>query len=168
MSTTNGVPTTEIALLSGTATMNVQNMVPGESFVLNTPSDIYTMRYPKKAYLRVNSYLDAIAVTPMRDVPWFAPQENLVGKTVAVHNGRTVATPEMDAAAMAEWDKWVQQRVAARDAALKSAMKDAGLTEPIPGLAEMEGQGKFFSASRMERAGSQPGMGRGQGRGGAG
>ena len=32
LSTTNGVPTTEIALLSGTATMNVQNMVPGESF----------------------------------------------------------------------------------------------------------------------------------------
>ncbi len=145
LSTTNGVPTTEIALLSGTATMNVQNMVPGESFRIFTPSDSFTVVYPKKAYLRVNSYLDAIAVTPMQHVPWFAPQENLVGKTVAVHNGRTVATPEMDSAAMAEWDKWVAGRVSARSAALKSAMKDAGLTEPIPGLAEMEGQGKFFA-----------------------
>jgi FecR protein len=145
LSTTNSVPTTEMELLTGTATLKVQPMAPGESFRIFTPGDSFTVMYPKKAYLRVNSYLDAIAVTPMRDVPWFAPQENLVGKTVAVHNGRAVATPEMDSAAMAEWDKWVQERVAARDAALKSAMKDAGLTEPIPGLAEMEGQGKFFA-----------------------
>jgi hypothetical protein len=145
LSTTSGVPYTEIALLSGTATMNVQSLLPGESFRIFTPGDSFTVMYPKKAYLRINSYLDAIAVTPQRDVPWFAPQENLVGKTVAIHNGRAVATPEMDAAAMAEWDKWVAGRVTARDAALKSAMKDAGLTEPIPGLAEMSGKGRFFA-----------------------
>jgi hypothetical protein len=35
----------------------------------------------------------------------------------------------------------------ARCGAGKSAMKDAGLTEPIPGLAEMDGQGKFFACA---------------------
>jgi hypothetical protein len=145
ISTTSGVPTTELALLTGTATMNAQSMLPGESFRIFTPSDSLTVLYPKKAYLRINSYLDAIAVTPQKDVPWFAPAEQRAGKTVSVHNGRAVATPEMDAAAMAEWDMWVQERVAARDVKMASAMKDAGLTEPIPGLEEMSGQGKFFA-----------------------
>ena len=147
ISATNGVPYTEIALLSGTATLNVQTLLPGECFRLFTPGDSFTVTYPKKAYLRVNSYLDAIAVTPQQNVPWYAPLEERVGKTVTVHNGQQVAAPEMDTVAMAEWDKWVAQRVSARDAVLSAAMKDAGLTEPIPGLAEMDGQGKFFACA---------------------
>jgi hypothetical protein len=145
LTTRNGIPYTEIALLSGTATLNVQTLLPGECFRLFTPGDSFTILYPKKAYLRVNSYLDAIAVTPQQNVPWYAPLEDAVGKTVTVHNGRPVPAPEMDAAAMAEWDKWVAQRVSARDAELAAVMKAAGLTEPVPGLAEMNGQGKFFA-----------------------
>lgn len=145
LSTTNGVPYTEMALLTGTVTLNVQTMLPGETFKLNTPSDSFTMLYPKKAYLRINSYLDAISATPLRDVPWFAPGDNAVGKTVTIHNGHAVPTPEMDAAAMSEWDKWVAGRVATRDVTMAAAMKDAGLTAPIPGLEEMNGQGKFFA-----------------------
>jgi hypothetical protein len=103
------------------------------------------MMYPKKAYLRINSYLDAIAVTPQRNVAWFAPVYDVVGKTITAHNGRRVPMPEMDAAVMAEWDRWVAERVSARDVKMASAMKDAGLTEPVPGLAEMSGQGKFFA-----------------------
>jgi len=144
ISTTGGVPYTEIALLSGTATLNVQTLFPGECFRLNTPTDHFSINYPQKAYLRVNSFLDAIAVTAQKNVTWYAPLENAVGKTITVHNERQVSTPEMDTAALAEWDKWVAQRVSARDAELASAMKDAGLKEPIPGLAEMNGQGKFF------------------------
>jgi hypothetical protein len=147
ISATNGVPYTEIALLSGTATLNVQTLLPGESFRIFTPGDSFTVMYPKRAYLRVNSYLDAIAVTPQQNVPWYTPLEDRVGRTVTVHNGRPVPAPEMDASAMAEWDNWVAQRVSARDAELAAAMKDAGLTEPIPGLAEMEGQGKFFACA---------------------
>jgi hypothetical protein len=145
LSTTSGVPYTELALLTGTATMNVQTLLPGESFRLFTPGDSFTVVYPKKAYLRVNSYLDAIAVTPQQNVAWYAPLDNAAGKTVTVHNGRPVPTPEMDAAAMAEWDSWVAKRASARHAVLTATMKEAGLTEPIPGLAEMSGQGKFFA-----------------------
>jgi hypothetical protein len=145
LSTTSGVPTTELVLLTGTATMNVQSLLPGESFRLFTPGDSFTVVYPKKAYMRVNSYVDAIAVTPQQNVAWYAPLDNAAGKTVTVHNGRPVPTPEMDAAAMSEWDKWVAQRVSARDVELAATMKEAGLTEPIPGLAEMSGKGKFFA-----------------------
>ena len=145
LSTTSGVPYTELALLTGTATMNVQTLLPGESFRLFTPGDSFTVVYPKKAYLRVNSYLDAIAVTPQQNAAWYSPLENAVGRTVTVHNGRPVPTPEMDAAAMVEWDSWVAQRVSARNAVLSATMKEAGLTEPIPGLAEMRGKGKFFT-----------------------
>jgi hypothetical protein len=145
LSTTSGVPYTELALLTGTATMNVQTLLPGESFRLFTPGDSFTVQYPKKAYLRVNSYLDAIAVTPQQNVAWYAPLDNAAGKTVTVHNGRPVPTPEMDAAAMAEWDSWVAKRASARYAVLSATMKEAGLTEPIPGLAEMSGKGKFFA-----------------------
>jgi len=144
ISTTGGIPYTEVALLSGTATMNVQTLFPGERFQIDTPSDNFTMLYPHKAYLRVNSFLDAIAVTPQKNVAWSAALENAVGKTITVHDGQQVSTPEMDTDAMAEWDKWVAQRVSARDAQLASAMKDAGVTEPIPGLADLNGQGKFF------------------------
>jgi len=144
ISTTDGVPYTEIALLSGTATVNVQTLFPGECFRLNTPADHFLMNYPQKAYLRVNSFLDAIAVTPQKNISWYAPLDNSMGKTVTVHDGQKVSTPEMDTAAMAEWDKWVSMRVSARDAQLASAMKDAGVTEPIPGLADLNGQGQFF------------------------
>lgn len=156
LSATNGVPYTEMALLAGTATMNVQTMLPGESFAMYTPSDSFTVLYPKKAYLRVNSYLDAIAVTPMLDTKWSAPIQEPAGKTVTVHNRQAVPTPEMDATAMAAWDQWVQERVAARDVQMAAAMKDAGLTAPIPGLEEMNGQGKFFACQPYGPAGSRP------------
>ena len=123
ISTTGGVPYTEIALLSGTATLNVQTLFPGECFRLNTPTDHFLSNYPQKAYLRVNSFLDAIAVTPQKNVPWYAPLDNDVGKTITVHNARQVSTPEMDTDAMGEWDKWVAQRVSSRDAELAFAMK---------------------------------------------
>ena len=64
LSTTDGVPYTEIALLSGTATLNVQPMVLHEYFNLNTPTDHFVITYPQKAYVRVDSYLDAISITP--------------------------------------------------------------------------------------------------------
>jgi hypothetical protein len=151
ISTTGGVPTTEIALLSGTATVNVQTLFPGEGFRLNAPADHILINYPQKAYLRVNSFLDAIAVTPQQkltfNMPGFVEARPLnVGQTMAFHNSHRVLTPTaLDTAAMSEWDKWVAGRVSARDGELAAAMKDAGLTEPIPGLAEMNGQGKFFA-----------------------
>jgi hypothetical protein len=149
LSTTGGVPYTEMALLSGTATLDVQTMMPGEWFHLKTPTDNISMRYPQKAYLRVDSYLDAVDITPQQALTFQLPgswgtRSQAVGETFAFRNGRRVLAPAPDAATSSEWDKWVAARVASRDAAISSAMKDAGLNAPVPGLADMNGQGSFF------------------------
>ena len=48
---------------------------------------------------------------------------------------------------LSAWDKWVSDRVAQRDAAIAAVMEASGLTAPIPGMAEMDGQGKFFDCA---------------------
>ena len=48
---------------------------------------------------------------------------------------------------MAAWDAWVDERVTARAQAEAAMMKASGLTEPIPGLADMQGQGEFFECA---------------------
>ncbi|HEY2035487.1 MAG TPA: hypothetical protein VGG96_00620, partial [Steroidobacteraceae bacterium] len=53
------------------------------------------------------------------------------------------ALPE-DAKAFADFDGWVNQRVATREAAQAAVMQEAKLPAPVPGLAEMQGQGRFF------------------------
>ena len=136
--------------------MNVQNMVPGESFRIFTPSDSFTVGYPKKAYLRVNSYLDAIAVTPMQDVPWSAPHGEPVGKTVAVHNGRTVRRRRWMRLRWLSGTSGLRGRVSARDAAL--AVRDEG--RRADGADSGTGgdgrdRGSSLRASRMECAGSR-------------
>ena len=151
LSTTGGVPHTEMALLSGTATLNVQTMVQGEAFNLNTPTESLWMKYPQKAYMRIDSYLDAMAVTPQEDLTFRMPglpeaRTQTVGQTFTFRNGHRVPTPTpADAARSSEWDNWVAARVVARDAAMSAAMKDAGLTAPVPGLDQINGQGQFFA-----------------------
>jgi len=153
ISSTGGVPYTEIALLSGTATMNVHTMAPGEWFKLTTPTDNISLRYPRSAVWRIDSYLDAVSITPQKDPAVTQPelvaaQAKMIGKTTTYTRGRRVL-PDVtgDPAAASEWDAWVARRLAARTEALSAAMKDAGLASPIPGLAEMNGQGNFFSCA---------------------
>ena len=153
LSTTGGVPYTEIALIAGTATMNVHTMVQGESFKLTTPTDNISLSYPRRAVWRIDSYLDAVSITPLQDLTvrqpgMTAPQAKVVGKTQTFNNGHLVATPvAMDKAASSGWDMWVADRLEARNLAMSTAMKDARLTVPIPGLAELNGQGKFFACA---------------------
>src|SRR5580704_17251676 len=64
LTSTAGVPRTDMTLVSGTATIRVKTETLGESFVFRTPTDLLTIRSPEKAHFRVSSYLDAMAVTP--------------------------------------------------------------------------------------------------------
>ena len=45
--------------------------------------------------------------------------------------------------AFADWDSWVDGRIASRSAAMTAVMKASGLNSPLPGLADMNGQGTF-------------------------
>ena len=64
--TTAGVPHTELALLAGTATLNLDETIAGESFTLDTPTHSIVVHYPSRIYERVSSYLDALAITPLK------------------------------------------------------------------------------------------------------
>jgi hypothetical protein len=151
LTSTSGVPYTEIALLSGTATMNVHPMVKGEWFRLSTPTDTISLPYPRKAVWRVDSYLDSVSITPQRDPSIAEPelvaaQSAMLGRTSSYNHGKRVTKPvTTNATVSAEWDNWVATRLRARTEAMNTAMKQAGLKSPIPGLAEMNGQGHFFA-----------------------
>ena len=62
------------------------------------------------------------------------------------------------------WDQWVADRVARRDGATSEVLQASGLTAPIPGMAEMAGQGTFFPCApygtcwepNTDAAGEQP------------
>jgi|SRR5579871_26405 len=151
ITTTDGVPYTELSLVSGTATLHVQTTFPGERFVLRTPTDGVTLPYPGKTFTRVNSYIDAMALTPQEGTTIRVgpvPQQTVKGQTITLsHNHIITPATATVPDAFAEWDDWTAKRVAARSIAMSTTMKDAGLTSPIPGLAELKDQGTFFACA---------------------
>lgn len=150
--TTNGVPYTDLALLSGTATVHVKPYLPDETFLLRTPSDDNLVaKYPGTSYIRVTSYVDATAITPLGGGVLLAPgvpDQSADGETLYYRSSHRIEPPaSASAAAYVDWDTWVAQRIAHRSAAMNAVMKQAHLTSPLPGLAEMEGQGDFFDCA---------------------
>jgi hypothetical protein len=153
LTATGGVPQTDVTLVSGTATLNVRPTFPGELFVMRTPVGRVTVRYPEVNSLRVNSYLDAMSVTPQEQSDIHLGSEvkkSAKGVTTTFsRNGQIVTdtTGTQNQNQFAEWDDWTAKRVAARNSEMSATMKLAGITSPIPGLAEMRDQGTFFSCA---------------------
>jgi len=149
LTTTGGVPHTELALLSGTLTLNVQTMAAGERFSVHTATDRVTVRYPDKTFLRVDSYLDAMTLTSMGNtmfrVDRTAAFQTNQGSSVTFRNGQKIWPDKpIDPAEHADWDQWVMQRAEARATATQAVMKQSGLTTPVPGMAEMNERGSFY------------------------
>jgi hypothetical protein len=147
--TTGGVPHTELALVSGTVTMHLNSLMGGETFLLRTPTEALFSRYPEKANLRVSSYLDGIAVTVLGEgaltVAGMGKQDLVPGKTLYFSDGRRSTAPEgAKTGDDAAFDAWVADRYSARTSANTEVMQEAGLTKPIPGLAEMKDKGQFY------------------------
>ena len=147
--TTSGVPYSEVALLSGTLSLALQSTIYGEAFVLRTPADDITVRYPQRARIRVSSYTDVMAINS-QDVSGlklsgWSPGQVLMGQTATLRQGHLIDGPSAeDPALFAGFDRWVADRLARRAAAMTDVMKAAGLSSPLPGLADMKGQGTFF------------------------
>jgi FecR protein len=151
LTATGGVPHTDVTLVSGTATLNVRPEFAGELFILKTPIGRITVRYPNVNFIRVNSYLDAMALTPQEDSTLhqgLTEKHTVKGQTTTYNMyGQVVPGPPEAQDELAEWDDWTAKRIAARDLATTAAMKEAGLSSPIPGLAEMKDQGTFFACA---------------------
>ena len=150
--TTSGIPYTEVALLSGTLSLAIKPYIFGEKLVVNTPTDNIAVKYPLRAFVRVNSYIDGTRLTSQDSeglhFPELAPKQTGKIQTMTLRDGHLLeATGPDDPGAFAEFDKWVADRVAQRTAAMADVMKAAGLTSPLPGLADMKGQGTFFACA---------------------
>lgn len=148
LSTTGGTPHSEVALLSGTATLHIRPAFAGENFILRTPTDTLTVKFPDRSDLRVSGYMDAIAITPLARetmLESLSTDRTLpTGQTVYYRAGRRVAfADQSNEAALADWDKWVAKRYAERESAIATVMKESGLKTPIAGLDQLEGKGKF-------------------------
>ena len=149
---TAGVPYTELALLAGTVSLHIHPYVAGERFILRTPTDDIISRFPDKTYARIASFTDAMTITPLEGgvlhLPGVPASAITSGRTWTYRQGLLEdAEGKDDQEAFSAWDKWVGDRVAQRTAAMSAVMDAAGLTEPIPGLAEMDGQGRFFDCA---------------------
>jgi hypothetical protein len=150
--TTSGVPHTELSLLSGTVIMNLLTLMPGETFTVHTPTDSLVTRYPQGARLRLSSYVDGIAITSLAggslSLPSASRQALTSGQTVFFHNGARIAPIAGDHDQdFAAFDKWASDTYASRSTATHDVMQAAGLTAPIPGLAEMKDKGSFFDCA---------------------
>ncbi|MGO8757579.1 MAG: hypothetical protein ACLQG3_05590 [Terracidiphilus sp.] len=144
-----GVPHTEVALLAGTVTQHVKPHVRGEWFVLKTPTDMLSTIYPYASNLRVTSYVDGIAVTPLDagGLRFTGGSEEPLkpGKALYFKEGRPIIEagpihpPDFTA-----WDNWVAARYTQRQQETAEALKASGLDSPIPGLADLAQAGNFF------------------------
>jgi hypothetical protein len=149
---TAGIPYTELALLSGVVSLHIHPYVAGERFVLHTPTNDFVAKYPDKSYARIQAYTDAVAITPLEGkelrLPGVPKDEIQPGRTWTYLQGQLWT--EKDATidqSLSAWDEWVADREAQRAVAIGAVMEASGLTEPIPGMAEMQGQGKFFECA---------------------
>ncbi len=146
----NNATYTEASLLSGSLFINSRPQVPGDRIRLNTPSDYVTLGYPGSAIWRVDSYLDAAALTRFSGGPAKERGDHTLatklGSTLTFSDGHVDGTPATtDEATIGAWNDWALHRIEARQVALDAVAKQAGLSQPLPGLDQLAGRGDFFS-----------------------
>jgi len=150
----DGVPTTEMELVTGTATV-LFRPAPKEKFELTTPTEnVEFLKASSRrvssgfflsSFLRVDSYLDGAALTPQGhgqgDIRrWYLSSgEYYDEKSAADRAGgsEVSSTP-------ADWDAWVAERVKQREADTAAALKASGLSSFVPGLTDLYNGGTFF------------------------
>jgi FecR protein len=140
-------PTTTAQLVSGTATVDAHPL-PNGGLLVETPSSNHiSITYPQSDFLRLDSYVDGMAVTPQQDTS----TKNEAGAESQLHAGQTVSyegafTKIADASQIKppdEWDRWVQTQRAARKSDMQAALKASGLTDPVPGIIDLYKSGTF-------------------------
>ncbi len=144
--TSNNIPQTNIALLSGTMAINIKPVSAGETFLIQTPINKFSVPFPMHTFARLNSFLDGLTVTSLgQEISTTSPAPEGLGHTITYQNGkRTISEKTSDQGSYTAFDQWVLDRAVARKTSMAETMKEAGLSQPIPGLAQLKGQGHFF------------------------
>ena len=136
---------TTLSLLTGTATIAHTS----DNFIyVNSPA-ADPFRIKTRQTVTMESRLNAFVVGAVEElnVGMLAGGVKTLkaGEAVAYANGEAIALPaSAETAQQKEWRDWVTTRLATRRAVIAQGMKEAGLQEPIPGLAGMVEGGRFF------------------------
>lgn len=145
-------PKSEIFLLSGSLTLDFIP-APAETFNVASPSGRID-RYSKRIYVRLDSYLDGIEITPLDPDGAIdrndgaAPIDIKPGETAAYFNdgSHTVGNSSYSSGPF-DWNSWVANRILIRNTELKAAMTAAHLDHFVPGLLDLYESGKFFACA---------------------
>lgn len=152
LDSTADIPHTDLALLSGTVSLAVIPSVKGDTFILRTPTDTMITTYGQHSDLRVTAYMDAIAITPLKTGFLRTSKDTMQivrpGHTDYFRSGKQIDYADPNAeTAFADWDKWVAARTTERNQAIGAMLRQTGLSQPVPGLAQMAGQGKWVDCA---------------------
>lgn len=148
---TDGVPYTSLALLTGTMTMHTEAYGDGSKFQVKTSTGGLAAG-AQAAYLRLSCYLDGFAISARAPIKMSLPDETSPvmetpqEKTIYYEGGKIVQPPADPAEVqrLEAWDKWVDQRVHARNLEMAAVMQQSGIERPLPGLADLYDKGTFF------------------------
>jgi hypothetical protein len=132
LTSTGGVPSTQIELASGTLTTNIAP-IQGEFFVIEMPDGRYQIVNPEHSYMRIDSYLDGMAFTPQTGGAYYYKQG--AGPRVTLEKGQTGVWESGEpmriegagqSVAPNGFDNWVAERYAARETSMEAALKASG------------------------------------------
>jgi hypothetical protein len=142
LSTKDGVPSTQMELVTGTATVSF-HPVPQEAFWLTTPTQAYEFVTPTLS--RMDSFLDGTAETQEAGSPAGITRSSagitewttVSGEAVGGELNKISGTP-------VDWDSWVSARDRQQQKDTVAALKASNLTGFIPGLLDLYNEGVFF------------------------
>ncbi|MGA8407259.1 MAG: FecR domain-containing protein [Candidatus Acidiferrales bacterium] len=144
----DGAPAARLELVSGTVTAGPAG-TSNEFFEIDTPTEQVQINDREGSSVRLDSYLDGMALTPQSDAGWnFASGASTIrilqGQTLTLENGKPI---RIDGAGQSkaphDWDQWADARYRARSATMQAALKASGFSSPIAGLTDLYANGNF-------------------------
>ncbi len=143
------IPMTQVQLVPGTATL-AAHMTPSERFELDTTGYFLHVSPGDSPFMRIDSYLDGMAMTPQDRDHLFFDQPG--GGFKMITYGESTVSHLVDGISQAshivsstpdDFDFWVEARHAAREAEMKKALAASGMDQPIPGPLDLYESGTF-------------------------
>jgi hypothetical protein len=137
------VTTTKLNLLTGTA--SIAHVSQGQDEItITTPTN--TLQSKKDMTARVDSLLNGTVVRAV-DTPVAIKQTKSAlnpGEAVAYLEGFPFRLKAEPAQTQDNWDQWVAAQRLEHQAYVSKGLQESGLSEPMPGLADLAKNGRFF------------------------
>jgi hypothetical protein len=151
---TDGVATTQVELMSGTMSTNIEPVI-NEVFIVQTPIGEYTIKYPATSYDRIDRLLDGMAFTPESDGSTYNEKGGTQNMTVKkgqtliyVKNGQSSELAQPGQVKPPNgWEDWVAARCAARQHDMQGTLNALGFAASVLGIRILYKGGLFSECS---------------------